>query len=105
MGEGAPLFYDAPIEVVRGDGVWLEDTTGRRYLDLYNNVPCVGHANPRVAEAVARQAGTLNVHSRYLHEGVVEYVERLLEGFAFLTARVQLKLHDQFPKFSQHLLD
>lgn len=78
MGEGAPLFYDAPIEVVRGDGVWLEDTTGRRYLDLYNNVPCVGHANPRVAEAVARQAGTLNVHSRYLHEGVVNYVERLL---------------------------
>ncbi len=78
MGEGAPLFYEAPIEVVRGDGVWLEDATGRRFLDLYNNVPCVGHANRRVAEAIARQAGTLNVHSRYLHEGVVEYVERLL---------------------------
>jgi 4-aminobutyrate aminotransferase-like enzyme len=44
---------------------------------LYNNVPCVGHANPRVAEAMARQQATLNTHSRYLHEGVVEFAERL----------------------------
>lgn len=78
MGLGAPLFYDEPIEMVEGEGVWLVDAAGRRYLDLYNNVPCVGHANPRVVEAIARQAGTLNVHSRYLHERVIEYVERLL---------------------------
>ncbi|MEM8925696.1 MAG: aminotransferase class III-fold pyridoxal phosphate-dependent enzyme [Actinomycetota bacterium] len=78
MGAGAPLFYDEPLELVRGDGVWLDDAQGRRYLDLYNNVPCVGHANPRVAGAVAAQVGTLNVHSRYLHDGVVEYAERLV---------------------------
>ncbi|MFT7597912.1 MAG: 4-aminobutyrate aminotransferase-like enzyme [Acidimicrobiales bacterium] len=78
MGHDAPLFYDSPLELVRGEGVWLEGADGTRYLDLYNNVPCVGHANPRVVEALAQQAATLNVHSRYLHEGVVSYVERLV---------------------------
>ncbi|MGI9608977.1 MAG: aspartate aminotransferase family protein [Acidimicrobiia bacterium] len=78
MGNDSPLFYDEPVELVRGEGVWLETASGERLLDLYNNVPCVGHANPRVTEAISRQASTLNVHSRYLHEIVVEYVERLL---------------------------
>jgi 4-aminobutyrate aminotransferase-like enzyme len=57
--------------------VWLYDETGRRYLDMYNNVPCVGHGHPHVIEAMQRQAETLNVHSRYLHEGILEYAERL----------------------------
>ncbi|MEM7092686.1 MAG: aminotransferase class III-fold pyridoxal phosphate-dependent enzyme [Actinomycetota bacterium] len=78
MGDGAPLFYDAPVELVRGEGVWLEAVDGRRYLDLYNNVPCVGHANPRVAAAMADQAGRLNVHSRYLHDNVIDYAEQLV---------------------------
>ncbi|MEC8975872.1 MAG: aminotransferase class III-fold pyridoxal phosphate-dependent enzyme, partial [Actinomycetota bacterium] len=78
MGNDAPLFYDEPLELVKGEGVWLEDVGGRRYLDLYNNVPCVGHANPRVVAKLAEQAATLNVHSRYLHDGVVDYVERLV---------------------------
>ena len=78
MGDFAPLFYDEPLRLVKGDGVWLEDIEGRRYLDLYNNVPCVGHANPRVVAKLAEQAATLNVHSRYLHDGVVEYVEQLV---------------------------
>lgn len=55
----------------------LFDVTGRRYVDMYNNVPCVGHANPHVVEAMARQQGTLNVHSRYLHPGIVTFAERL----------------------------
>ena len=78
MGNDAPLFYDEPLELVKGEGVWLEDVGGRRYLDLYNNVPCVGHANPHVVAKLAEQAATLNVHSRYLHDGVVDYVERLV---------------------------
>ncbi len=77
LGAGAPLFYNAPLHIVRGEGVYLFDTDGRRYLDMYNNVPCVGHANPDVVEAMARQQGTLNVHSRYLHEGIVAFAERL----------------------------
>lgn len=79
MGADAPLFYEEPLHLVRGEGVWLYDEAGNRYLDLYNNVPCVGHANPRVTEAVRQQLSTLNVHSRYLNEGVVAYAERLTD--------------------------
>jgi 4-aminobutyrate aminotransferase-like enzyme len=77
FGAGAPLFYETPLHIVRGEGVELFDADGRRYVDMYNNVPCVGHADPTVVEAMARQQGTLNVHSRYLHEGIVTFAERL----------------------------
>lgn len=79
LGAGAPLFYEEPLTIVRGEGVYLFDEGGRRYVDMYNNVPCVGHAHPRVVEAMARQAATLNVHSRYLHPGVLDYAEKLLD--------------------------
>jgi len=77
LGAGAPLFYSEPLHIVRGEGVYLFDADGRRYVDMYNNVPCVGHANPHVVDAMVRQQGTLNVHSRYLHEGIVAFAERL----------------------------
>lgn len=77
MGAGAPLFYNAPLHIVRGEGVHLYDADGKRYVDMYNNVPCVGHANPHVVDAMVRQQGTLNVHSRYLHEGIIAFAERL----------------------------
>jgi 4-aminobutyrate aminotransferase-like enzyme len=72
-----PLFYEKPLHIVRGEGAYLFDEQGRRYVDMYNNVPCVGHGNAAVVEAMARQQATLNVHSRYLHEGIIEYAERL----------------------------
>jgi 4-aminobutyrate aminotransferase-like enzyme len=50
LGVGARLFYEHPLHIVRGEGVWLFDSAGDRYLDLYNNVPCVGHANPHAGE-------------------------------------------------------
>lgn len=71
------LFYDDPVHLVRGEGVWVHDAAGKRYLDCYNNVPSVGHAHPRVVEALSRQAGLINTHTRYLHENVVELAERL----------------------------
>ena len=74
----ATLFYEDPIEIVSGDRVLLYDQTGREYIDVYNNVPCVGHANPVVAEAMKKQMSTINVHSRYLHQGILDYAERLL---------------------------
>ena len=74
----ATLFYSAPVHIVRGDGAWLYDENGKKYLDMYNNVPCVGHANSRVAQALFEQANTLNVHSRYLHESILQYGERLV---------------------------
>ena len=77
LGQRMPLFYTEPVHIVRGEGVWLYDAAGKRYMDMYNNVPCVGHANPRVVAAMQTQAGMLNVHSRYLHEGILNYAERL----------------------------
>ena len=79
LGVGAPLFYSKPLHLVRGEGVSLFDADGRRYTDMYNNVASVGHCHPHVVEAISRQVATLNVHSRYLHEGIVEYSERLTE--------------------------
>lgn len=81
MGEKAPLFYDQPLHIVKGDGVWLYDADGKRYLDVYNNVPNVGHCHPKVVEALCQQAGTLNVHTRYLHETILDYGEKLTSLF------------------------
>lgn len=77
MGRNVPTFHDPPLHLVRGEGVWLWDATGRRYLDCYNNVPHVGHCHPHVIEAIAAQSARLNIHTRYLHDGVVTYLERL----------------------------
>ena len=73
----SPLFYDQPVHLVRGEGVWLFDPDDRRYLDCYNNVPVVGHSHPRVVQAVTQQQRLLATHSRYLHEAVVELAEQL----------------------------
>ena len=81
LGRHSPLFYDDPLHLVRGEGVWVYDADGRRYLDVYNNVPHVGHCHPHVVEAITRQAGTLNTHTRYLHENIVNYAERLTAKF------------------------
>ncbi|MGO4334158.1 aspartate aminotransferase family protein [Labrys sp. KB_33_2] len=81
LGRNMSLFYQEPVHLVRGEGVWLWDDEGRRYLDCYNNVPHVGHCHPRVVEAITRQASTLNTHTRYLHEGILDYVERLTATF------------------------
>jgi len=78
FGKGSSLFYDPPVHLVHGEGVWLTGSDGRRYLDLYNNIPVVGHCNPRVVEAMSRQAAAHSTHSRYLDEGIIEYAERLL---------------------------
>ncbi len=79
LGQKAPLFYNTPLHIVKGEGVWLHDADGKRYLDVYNNVPNVGHCHPKVVEALSRQAATLNVHTRYLHETILDYGERLTQ--------------------------
>lgn len=78
LGPAYRLFYRNPVHFVRGEGVWLYDPEGNAYLDAYNNVVSVGHCHPHVVEAIARQAATLNTHTRYLNEGVIAYAERLL---------------------------
>ena len=81
MGSAYRLFYENPIHLVKGEGVWLYDADGKKYLDLYNNVPHVGHCHPHVVEALTKQIRTLNTHTRYLHENVLDYAERLTEKF------------------------
>ena len=77
MGPNVPTFYRSPVHIVRGRGVWLWDAAGKRYLDCYNNVAHVGHCHPKVVEAIARQAAELNTHTRYHHDLVLDYIERL----------------------------
>ncbi|KRR18984.1 4-aminobutyrate aminotransferase [Bradyrhizobium lablabi] len=81
LGPAYRLFYEQPVQFVRGEGVWLYDASGHRYLDAYNNVASVGHCHPHVVQAIARQAGVLNTHTRYLHETVLDFAERLLATF------------------------
>ena len=81
LGPNVQTFYDDPLHLVRGEGVWLYDAAGRRYLDCYNNVAHLGHCHPHVVEAIAQQASLLNTHTRYLHEGILDYGERLVATF------------------------
>jgi len=78
LGPNFSTFYKNPVHIVRGEGVWLWDNDGEKYLDCYNNVPHVGHCHPHVVEAITKQAKLLNTHTRYLHEGILDYVERLI---------------------------
>jgi 4-aminobutyrate aminotransferase-like enzyme len=77
LGPAYSLFYDKPVHLVKGEGVWLFDADGNKYLDMYNNVPHVGHCHPHVVKALQKQIETLNTHTRYLHDNVLDYAERL----------------------------
>ena len=81
LGPAYKLFYRNPVRFVRAEGVYMYDADGTAYLDAYNNVPAVGHCHPRVAEAIARQAATLNTHTRYANDTILDYAERLLATF------------------------
>ncbi len=81
LGPAYRLFYENPVHIVRGEGVWLYGPKGEAYLDAYNNVASVGHCHPHVVDAIAKQAAILNTHTRYLTEGVLAYAERLLATF------------------------
>ncbi len=88
LGPSYRLFYEKPVQFVRAEGVRLYDAKGQAYLDVYNNVPSVGHCHPRVVEAQARQAATLNTHTRYLSDVILDYAERLLATFPDPLSRV-----------------
>jgi 4-aminobutyrate aminotransferase-like enzyme/Ser/Thr protein kinase RdoA (MazF antagonist) len=77
VGRNLSLSYRPPITVARGFGQYLYDVDGRRYLDAVNNVPHVGHGHPRVVEAATRQMAVLNTNTRYLHEALAAYADRL----------------------------
>lgn len=78
FGPTSVVLYRRPVHAVSAEGVWIVEADGSRCLDLYNNVPSVGHCNARVARAVAEQAARLNIHTRYLYDVTHSYAERLL---------------------------
>ena len=77
LGPKQDLFYDRPIHMVRGEGIWLYDATGRAYLDAYNNVPHVGHSHPHVLRSITRQYAALCTNTRYVYGNILDYAERL----------------------------
>jgi 4-aminobutyrate aminotransferase-like enzyme/Ser/Thr protein kinase RdoA (MazF antagonist) len=79
MGRNLSISYQRPLKIVRGWRQYLYDDTGRAYLDVYNNVPLVGHSHPKVVDAVHKQLGLLNTNTRYLHDNVVRYAKRLTQ--------------------------
>lgn len=81
LGPNVSTFFENPVHLVKGEGVWVWDADGRKYLDCYNNVPHVGHCHPNVVAAIAAQAAILNTHTRYLHDGIIDYAERLTAKF------------------------
>jgi 4-aminobutyrate aminotransferase-like enzyme len=81
LGGNLSIAYRSPVKIVRGWMQYLFDENGRRYLDAYNNVAHVGHCHPRVVEAACSQIGVLNTNTRYLHDTINRYAERLASLF------------------------
>jgi 4-aminobutyrate aminotransferase-like enzyme/Ser/Thr protein kinase RdoA (MazF antagonist) len=77
LGRSLGVSYQRPLKIVRGWMQYLYDETGRAFLDVYNNVPLVGHSHPRVVRAAQEQLALLNTNTRYLHDNVIRYAERL----------------------------
>ena len=77
VGKALSLGHGSPLHITRGLMQYLYSASGEQYLDLVNNVCHVGHSNPRVVEAGARQMALLNTNTRYVYEGLTEYLGRL----------------------------
>ena len=77
IGHNLSISYREPLKLLRGWRQYLYDETGRAYLDVYNNVPLVGHSHPRVVKAVQQQLALLNTNTRYLHDNITRYAEAL----------------------------
>ena len=77
LGPSLSISYRKKLKIVRGRGAYLYDHTGRAFLDGVNNICHVGHSHPHVVEALTRQASVLNTNTRYLHDTILDYAERL----------------------------
>ena len=77
LGPSLSISYRKKLKIVRGRGAYLYDHTGRAFLDGVNNICHVGHSHPHVVDALSRQASILNTNTRYLHDTILDYAERL----------------------------
>jgi len=81
IGKNFSISYNDPLKIVRGRGQYLFDQNGQAYLDGVNNVTHVGHCHPAVVAAGQGQMEVLNTNTRYLHDNIITYAEKLLEKF------------------------
>ncbi|PVW17335.1 aminotransferase class III-fold pyridoxal phosphate-dependent enzyme [Marixanthomonas spongiae] len=79
LGKSLSLSYSEPLHIVRGEGVYLIDSDGKKYIDTANNVNHVGHQHPKVVAAGQQQMAVLNTNTRYLHKEIINYAEALLK--------------------------
>jgi len=79
LGKALSTAHGKPLHITHGSMQYLYASDGTRYLDLVNNVSHVGHSNPRVTEACARQMGLLNTNTRYVYDGLTEYLGRIAD--------------------------
>jgi 4-aminobutyrate aminotransferase-like enzyme/Ser/Thr protein kinase RdoA (MazF antagonist) len=77
LGRNLSVAYKNPIKIVRGEMQYLYDDAGTQYLDAYNNVAHVGHCHRRVVKAAQDQIALLNTNTRYLHDTINQYAEKL----------------------------
>ncbi len=77
LGPSLSISYRNKLNIVRGQGAYLFDQTGRQYLDCVNNICHVGHCHPHVVEALQQQAKVLNTNTRYLHRTILDFAERI----------------------------
>jgi acetylornithine/N-succinyldiaminopimelate aminotransferase len=78
-------YHRLPVSFVRGEGSWLWDGEGRRYLDFTSGIAvnCLGHAHPELAAAIAEQAKKFNHVSNYFQSDVsAAFAERLVAASA-----------------------
>lgn len=78
LGRNLSIAYKDPLKIIRGSMQYLYDDEGRKYLDAYNNVAHVGHCHPRVVKAAQEQIATLNTNTRYLHDQINAFANRLV---------------------------
>ena len=81
LGKALSTSYEKPLKIVRGEAQYLYDEDGTAYLDCVNNVCHVGHCHPQVVQAAQEQIATLNTNTRYLHDHIVTYAQRLADTF------------------------
>jgi acetylornithine aminotransferase/acetylornithine/N-succinyldiaminopimelate aminotransferase len=77
-------YAKLPIAIERGNGVWVNDSTGKKYLDLYGGhaVALTGHCHPRIVSAVQEQVGKLIFYSNVVYSSVRAQASRAIVGVA-----------------------
>lgn len=80
-GPNIAVSYSEPLLVERGEGCYLFDAEGRKYLDCVNNVAHVGHGNAQVRVFMETALGHIHGDGRVLkHGGCMEWVQAMLLG-------------------------